>query len=78
MNKDRRKFLKAFGLLSAGLMIGIPDLALESSKAIAVGDKPAPVPPSGRFYSPRGGCTEAGITLLDKGPRSDRHFAYFA
>jgi hypothetical protein len=78
MNKNRRRFLKILGIISAGLLVGIPGFALDDDKLLAAEPtKPAPMPHGGRFYSPRGGCTEAGITLLDKGPISDRHFANF-
>jgi len=78
MNKNRRRFLKILGIISAGLLVGIPGFALDDDKlSAAEPQKPAPMPSGGRFYSPRGGCTEAGITLLDKGPINDRHFANF-
>lgn len=77
MNKDRRKFLKAFGLISAGLMIGLPDFSFGDETENAANVVSSANPPGARFYSPRGGCTEAGIALMDKGPLSDRHFAFF-
>lgn len=79
MNKNRRRFLKILGIISAGLLVGLPGISFEKEETQAA--EPAklpPLPPCGRFNSPRGGCTEAGIALLDKGPWSDRHFANFA
>jgi hypothetical protein len=78
MNNNRRRFLKILGIISAGLLVGIPGFALDDDElSAAEPQKPPPMPTSGRFYSPRGGCTEAGIALLDKGPISDKHFANF-
>jgi len=79
MNRNRRRFLKILGVISAGLLVGLPGLSLDHKESKASEPvKPPPIPSGGRFYSPRGGCTESGITLLDKGPWSDKHFANFA
>jgi hypothetical protein len=79
MNKNRRRFLKILGIISAGLLVGLPGFSL-NEKELKASEPPKlpPMSPGGRFKAPRGGCTEAGIALLDKGPWSDRHFANFA
>jgi|GEM_PF-3262975 hypothetical protein len=75
MNKDRRRFLKILGIIGAGLLAGVPKLSLgDSSVKPSVPDTPVSLPPGGRFNSPRGGCTDFGITLLEKGPWSGRCF----
>lgn len=79
MNRNRREFLQILGVVSAGLLIGLPGLFLDEKEAKAIpSEKLPPIPLGGRFYSPRGGCTESGIALLDKGPGNDKHFANFA
>ena len=79
MNKNRRRFLKILGIISAGLLFGLPGLSFDEKEVKAsVPEKLPPLPLGGRFNSPRGGCTEAGIALLDKGPWGDKHFANFA
>jgi hypothetical protein len=77
LNKDRRKFLKAFGLIGAGLMLGLPDVSFADDIESAPVKASFATAPRPRFYSPRGGCTEANFALLDKGPISDRHFALY-
>lgn len=79
MNKNRRRFLKILGVISAGLLVGLPGFSLDDKEAKASAPEKLPrMPLGGRFISPRGGCTESGIALLDKGPWSDKHFANFA
>jgi hypothetical protein len=78
MNNNRRRFLKILGVIGAGLLVGLPGFSLDDKESKAsVPEKLPPMPLGGRFNSPRGGCTESGIALLDKGPRGDMYFANF-
>jgi hypothetical protein len=78
MNKARRRFLKLLSIVGIGALVGLPGIEMGDDNAAAATPTNASPPLSGgRFYSPRGGCTEAGLTLLDKGPTSNRFFATF-
>jgi hypothetical protein len=71
----RREFIRSSALLGLGLAIGLPGIALggpkqESAAAISSGKK------SRGFTYPRGGCTEAGHALFDRGPCGGDPFGF--
>ena len=70
----RRDFIKAAAMVSAGLAIGIPGLDFAGRPA-----KPGTVTRNALSYNfryPRGGCTETGRVIFDKGPFGKEPFGY--
>ena len=62
-------------MLGFGIAVGASGVILnEPSTALA---KAPAVPVNSRFLFPVGGCTEAGITLFDKGPYGKDPFRIF-
>ncbi|RKX19595.1 MAG: hypothetical protein DRP26_03190 [Candidatus Zixiibacteriota bacterium] len=68
----RREFIGACTIVGLGLAIGLPGEIYSQTPNVSVTS-----PSLGTltmFASPRGGCTESGLTLYDKGPLRDDCF----
>jgi len=71
----RRDFIKSSALLGASLALGLTGIAYgkpkqDSAAATSPGEK------SRGFIYPRGGCTEAGSALFDRGPCGSDPFGF--
>ncbi|MCD6163332.1 MAG: twin-arginine translocation signal domain-containing protein [candidate division Zixibacteria bacterium] len=69
----RRDFIKTTALVGAGLAVGLPG-SIYGQPASPMITTAAGQP---QFIYPRGGCTDAGIALFDKGPYGKDPFRIF-
>ena len=70
----RREFIGTAALFGAGLMIGLPQAVFADDKQSARVNVNRNLRPQFRF--PRGGCTESGMALFEKGPYGSDPFRF--